>query len=453
MAFELYQGGIPSYSPYSSNLLIKTWDGNNWIRTGLPANGNADVYVGNDNGLKLLVLSNNVPVVSWLGFDFKTQEQGIFVHKRVKDEWLPRGEEVNWDLDYLDWPAFNPSLVLRGTRPTLAYQHNDRIFIKSWIDEVYRWGWSDFEIGGQDPSLGLLKNNAPILAYCEQDTTNNFPGKIYVQYAKILSSTPTNGSWNWEWLYLGDMLNKNPENDAQYPSISVGTDNKAVVTWQENDGTSWNVFVKRWNGTSWVQLGDSLDISIAANAQHPVIDIGTDNNPVVAWHEETASTSRIYAKRWDGTQWVQIGGFVNVSGSKKAYMPSLALDSLNNPVISWHEAGTTSNNVYTKRWDAVSSAWVRLGTVLDISSTANAENPSLQVGPNDYPTVAWQESGNVYVKTWDGTTWLQISKAVDVNLADSAANPTLVLRADGKPIVAWDESNSTTTSNIYVKRY
>jgi hypothetical protein len=441
-----HEVGRSPYSSEQSNLYVKRWDGTQWIKIGLPVNTNV-LY---DGGLTLDVLSNNVPNVSWLGTNLKTFERGVFVYKRVGDEWLQRGHKVDWDFG---GSSRNSSLILRGSnRPTLAFQHGQYdIIVKSWTNEVYQWG-AGFIFYGKDPSMSVFRNSAPILAYCIHDTSNNVPGRIYVQYAKILSSTSSNGIWNWEWLYLGDVLNKNSENDAQHPSISVGTDNKPVVTWQENNGTSWDVFVKRWDGTSWVQIGDSLDISLAANAQHPVIDIGTDNNPVVAWYEETATTSRIYAKRWDGTQWVQLGGFVNIAGSKKAYMPSLALDSLNNPVVSWHEASTTSNNVYAKRWDAVSGSWVRLGTLLDIASSANAENPSVQVGVNDYPTVAWQEAGNVYVKSWNGTTWIQVSKAVDVNLADNAANPSLVLRADGKPVVAWDESNST-TSNIYVKRY
>jgi hypothetical protein len=408
---------------------------------------NSEGSVQGYNVSRIAILSNNTPVVGWSGLKNTTGEEGIFVHKRVGDEWLQRGDSVNDE--YYPEPNQQPSTATRGNGAlTVAYQTDSggvpHTVVKRWINENLRWSPVAYFFDASNPSLALLNNTAPVIAY-------DSSGNIIVQYAKLLSIDPS-GYRSWDWIVLGDILNHNPEHDAQYPSISVGTDNKPIVTWQENDGTSWNIYVKRWNGTSWVQLGDALDFSLIANAQHSVIDIGTDNNPVVAWYEETSTTSRIYAKRWDGTQWVQLGGFINVAGSKKAYMPSLALDSLNNPFISWHEASTTSTNVYAKRWDAVSASWVRLGTLLDIASSANAENPSIQIGINDYPTVAWQESGNVYVKAWNGTAWTQISKAVDVNLADTAANPSLALRSDGKPIIAWDESSGT-ASNIYVKRY
>ena len=33
-----------------------------------------------------------------------------------------------------------------------------------------------------------------------------------------------------------------------------------VVAYYASDGTSWNIYVKRWNGSSWVQLGTILDV-------------------------------------------------------------------------------------------------------------------------------------------------------------------------------------------------
>jgi hypothetical protein len=437
-----HEYGPSPYSPNDSNIYVKRWDGISWVRLGLPVNGSA--FSGLD--IATTVLRNNAPVVVWWGENFETSETGIFVHKRVGDQWLQRGEEVN-----PDWlPAQNAVLALRNVnRPTIAYEMGrDEIVVTSWIDGKYRWG-GGISLYGTSPSLAVLKNSSPVVAYSERDTTNSIPGKIYVKYATMLN-VDDYGFWDWQWAQFGEALNTNLENEAQFPSIKIGTDNRAVVAWQENDGTSWDVHVKRWNGSTWIQLGDALDISLTANAQHPVVAIGTDNHPVIAWYEETATTARVYVKRWDGSQWIQVGKSLNVSNLQKAYLPSLVLESTDTPIVSWQETTATSKNVYVKRWDG--TAWVRLGTVVDISSSANAENPSLQIGFDNSPVVAWQEAGNIYVKRWDGTAWVQISGALDTVLANAASNPSLVLRGDGKPIVAWDETDGN-SSNIYVKRY
>ena len=106
-------------------------------------------------------------------------------------------------------------------------------------------------------------------------------------------------------------------------------------------------------------------------------------------------SGNIYVKRWNGTSWVQMGGILDVDPNEYAFDSSLALDSSGNPVVSWDECITynssfgrcESANVYVKRWDG--SNWVQLGGELDINPARNAEIS--QPGSGQF----WQSSGQL----------------------------------------------------------
>jgi hypothetical protein len=69
------------------------------------------------------------------------------------------------------------------------------------------------------------------------------------------------------------------------------------VAWFENDGTSDNIYVKRWDGTSWLLQGSGLDTVLSQEAQYPKVAMDSLGYPVVVWEEQVGSVKRIYVKR------------------------------------------------------------------------------------------------------------------------------------------------------------
>ena len=113
-----------------------------------------------------------------------------------------------------------------------------------------------------------------------------------------------------------------------------------MVSWEESDGISRNIYVKRWNGSSWVQLGTFLDVNTNRNAQSPSLALDSSGNPVVSWFEHDGTSENIYVKRYNAstTSWDLVGTtFLDVNTNRNAYNSSLALDSSGNPVVSWFE--------------------------------------------------------------------------------------------------------------------
>ncbi|MFN3484717.1 MAG: hypothetical protein ACK44W_04460 [Planctomycetota bacterium] len=179
------------------------------------------------------------------------------------------------------------------------------------------------------------------------------------------------------------------------------------------------IYLKRWNGASWEELGGSATGSGLDGAGFavftPSLALDGSGNPIVAWTHGTASAYAIYLKRWNGTAWEEIGGSASGFGisapSTTAAEPSLVLDSSGRPVIAWSDSSSGNAEIYLKRWNG--SSWEDLGGSASgggISATPTpSREPSLRLDSADRPAVAWTEqlpSGSrIYFKRWNGTSW------------------------------------------------
>jgi hypothetical protein len=305
-----------------------------------------------------------------------------------------------------------------------------------------------------NPSLALDSSGNPTISWYEWGGAS-FLYNIYVK------------RWNGSsWVQLGTALDVNTNSSAYYPSLALDNSGNPVVSWVESDGPSDNIYVKRWNGSNWVQLGGFLDANIDQNAYNPRLALDGAGNPVVSWHEDDGSNYNIYVKRWDGSSWVPLGGEIDMFNGFNAVESSLALDSSGNPVVAWREWNGTSDNIYVKRWVS-DVGWVSLGSSLNWITNLTAYSPSLALDSLGNPSVSWQECANpnpcnassnwnIYVKQWNGSTWNLVgNNPMDTSLANSSFYPSLSL-VNGNLSVAWQEGNgniSTINDSIYVKRF
>ncbi len=80
-------------------------------------------------------------------------------------------------------------------------------------------------------------------------------------------------------------------------SLAQTSDGIPVIAYSASDGTFNNISVKRWTGSSWVQLGGFLDVNTKGNANDPSLALDSSGNPVVAWEEDIGPSFNIYVKR------------------------------------------------------------------------------------------------------------------------------------------------------------
>ena len=201
---------------------------------------------------------------------------------------------------------------------------------------------------------------------------------------------------------------------AFFPSLAMGPDGKPVVAWYNASSGISDIYVKQWDGSAWAELGSGSASGggISHNPDSsldPSLAIGSDGKPVVAWQDRSSGSSyEIYVRHWNGSAWAELAGSATGGGisdnAHDSVEPSLAIGSDGAPVVAWHDQSNGNNyQVYARRWN--SAGWVEVGTGSAAGggishSNVDAMHPSLAISPNGDPVVAWNDGTNLTNK-WD----------------------------------------------------
>ena len=175
--------------------------------------------------------------------------------------------------------------------------------------------------------------------------------------------------WNgksWSNSY-GQPYPTNPANVSQNEGIStspcIAIDGSSLphIAWQDDTVGDNEIFYVKWNGKKWVNAQEKVYPSNTANvsrndgsSEHPSIVLDSLNRPSVTWDDDTRGSSDVFFVKWNGSSWVNIfdqsypknPGNLNGGSLAENYNPSLILDELGLPCILW-------NSKYTKDKDKI----------------------------------------------------------------------------------------------------
>lgn len=297
------------------------------------------------------------------------------------------------------------------------------------------------------PSLAIGAGQRPVLAYVR--TTAQSDGR---QVANVFVE-------RWDgtaWVPLGPSLNLKRRFAAEIPQVVVDAQDRPVVAWYEAqnvDGGRFAVYVKRWNGTAWEPLGTALNTDPRLSALSHSIALGPDQQPVVAMAESTTGGLAVRVRRWDGAQWLAVGGPDEIGLG--AYT-QVGVDAAGRITVAYAaEVAFGLRQVFVKRWDG--TQWQSLGGALNRDLSRPAVSPSLAVAPDGTLSIAWQEqiadANQVFAARWasDASGWQPLGGGLDGGVAGrSTIIPRLSLLASGQPVVAWTEA---LTMHTFVERW
>jgi hypothetical protein len=336
----------------------------------------------------LALQADDTPVVSFVQDDGSGSK--IFVRQwdsSAERWWFP----VDSALDEDALPDSKPSLALNEFgRPVVVFWENGY--------DLYAYQWSEFnnwqqygsgyivqgvnDFGVADASVAVRSDDTPVIAYAIYDAAE----ARYV--VKVVAWDESSSSWQT----IGSRLNIGTER-VSHPSLALDSSGNPVVAWQETVGTSSNIYVKRWNAatSTWDSLGTTLDRVKAGNAVRPSLVLRSDGQPVVAFEETYGTSQDIYVRRWTGTSWQFLRNSsasvaADVTSGSDAVTPHLSLRSDNVPVLTFEQG----DNIYVRRF--LSNTWRTVeGGIVDRNAANAASSPVVAVKTNKQPTVAWVE--------------------------------------------------------------
>lgn len=339
----------------------------------------------------------------------------------------------------------------------------------SWVevgtDSATGGGISNTGSFSYDPALAVAPDGTPFAAWSESISINTH---IYVRgwngitWAEVGDGSASGGGIS------------NLAGGSGSPSIAIAPDGTIYVAWEYRTRPSSEnseIFIRRWNGKAWVEVGEGSAHGggISNNGSwsiFPSLAIATDGTPYVAWQDYSSGHYEIYIRRWDGNQWVEVGnGSASGGGISNQFIvqnPALAISIDGFPCVAWDSGFFTGNsNIFVKCWDG--DAWIQMGD--DDSLTFFGLAPSLDIAPDGTIFIAWMDFSlsdehEIYVRRWDGSQWVEVGSGsasgggISNSPNNNSSTTSLKIAPDGKVYVAWVEYGITGIySDIYIRRW
>ncbi len=392
---------------------------------------------------------------------------------------LGAGSATGGGISANDGYSQSPSLATGpGGTKIVAWADNEagdsEIYVRRWNGAIWAEMGSGSASGGgisgndgdsYSPSLAIAPDGTVVVAWADESEDDV---EIYVR------------RWNGAaWVEMGSGsasgggISDN-DGDSWSPSLALGPDGMPIVAWDDESKDDGEIYVRRWNGSSWVEMGSGSasggGISMNSGfSAYPSLAVNSYGTPIIAWEDDTGGDADIYIRRWNGSSWVVMGANSASGGgisdnNGDSWSPSLAAGPAGTTIVAWEDDTSGAGEIYVRRWNDTS--WVEMGANSasggGISSNGGiSASPSLAIGPEDMPVIAWDDdtSGDaeIYVRRWNGSSWVEMGSGsasgggISGNEGDSWL-PSLAIGSDSMPIVAW-EDNLSFDAEIYVRQW
>ena len=199
------------------------------------------------------------------------------------------------------------------------------------------------------------------------------------------------------------------------------------------------------NGATWSPLPRVPDATEKMSAASLAID--SADRVHLAWTELSGANLQVFHAVWVEAEWsprTQVSATPGYSG-----FPATAFDRLDRLHVAWYGFDGSTYQVYYRVRDPVGT-W----DPTEIVSTGlrDANNPSLAIGPDDRPHVAWfLLSGNrlSVVYTSRETEWATVTTLS--NPSTFALEPSLAIASDGRIFATWTETYPNGTRAVVTR--
>jgi hypothetical protein len=269
--------------------------------------------------------------------------------------------------------------------------------------------------------------------------------------------------YSWSWSYnvfqaLASPITLDATHGATKPVLATDSAGKVVLGFVANDGSHNNFYVRRWNGTSWDNLGGA----ITANASDfngpwgpPMIApiAGQKLLATFAQQFSGATNASTYTFLWNGTTWSQLGAGVNgVAGAYCGY-PGVVGDTSGNPVVACQELGSGINkDMWAWSWNG--TTWVNMGgAVTNGTHACNTGWTGMALDSTNAPLMAYAEGNgtiqSIYVKRWNGSSWASLGTTASGT--DSAGNFGFTVDSTGAPVVSYQKYDGTNYNTVVTR--
>jgi hypothetical protein len=356
---------------------VYEWNGTNWIQRGddLIGTNQGDVFgeavsISSD-GNTIAIGAPGFLNPSYLGPTGPTGYTRIFEWNGTS--WIQKGNDINGEAPN-DVAGSSISLTANGNRIAIgASSNNGANGSSSGHCRIYEWNGSTWNQLGSD---------------IDGEAANDFSGSVSINATGTIVAIGASGNdaggtntgqvrvyeWNGSsWIQKGTDIDSDNTNASFGYTISLDTSGNTFIAggYSFVNGALGFVKVFSWDGTDWIQKGETILGSTGSDFLGTAVDISQDGS-IIAASSLTLVNGYVRVFKFIGSSWVQQGADILGEANGDQFGRSLSL-SADGSILA---AGTQFND-----GNGTSAGHIRVfeNTIL---STSDFENSTISFYPN-----------------------------------------------------------------------
>jgi len=295
-----------------------------------------------------------------------------------------------------------------------------------------------------------------------------------------------NGCWTKMDGSEGSENVSNDSGSSTLPKFSLTDSGTPYLVWLDNSTGNYEIFFRKWTvgagsgvcgagiDDCWTKMDGSAGTDnvsgTALNSGSTQFAIDNDNNPYIAWEEPVNGKTQIYFRKWTfGVGWTKMDGTpgtdnVSNDSGNNSHLAQFAIDSSNNPCLTWSVDLTGNGDIYFKKWTQ-GVGWTKMdGTpgADNVSNNSSASGlPKMRLDSLGFPIIIWRDvtsaNGEIFFTKWQpGTGWTKMDGTLGYeNISNTLGDSDSIdfkLDQSNIPNVVWDDA-TTGTRDIYFTKW
>lgn len=258
----------------------------------------------------------------------------------------------------------------------------------------------------------------------------------------------------------------NAANDQSAPQIVSDGAGGAIITWYDQRSSTFDVYAQRINASGAVQwTADGVAISTAGNSQYKC-QMTSDGagGAIIIWQDNRFSNWDVYAQRINGSgtvQWTANGVAVTNAVSDQTN-PQITSDGAGGAVVTWEDFRSGSNyDIYAQKINTSGAVQWTVDGVAISAATGYQQTPKITPDGSGGAIIAWQDQRNgssnndVFaqrINTSGTVQWTTDGVAISTAV-NNQTFPTLLGDGTGGAIIAWwDQRTFATSTDVYAQK-
>ncbi len=276
-----------------------------------------------------------------------------------------------------------------------------------------------------------------------------------------------------DWILPTTFEDKVSPSGAGAGEAKVAFDNSgnSVIVWTEQDESNlFRIFKSEFRNGSWTNPasraeGISPDIG---NAYEPAVEMDNNGNAIMAWQQETGTSTEVYISEyrggvWSGARIISGGGISSISSSGGAIISAplcvtstkakVAMSDSGDAVVIWTQC--SNNKLHLFKAEYRSGTWTYPVDLDDKISfdLYDVIGHQLAMDSDGNTIIVWtQNDGVVFKKEYRSAVWSDPPDAVSP-LTTVASSPYVAMDDNGNAIIAWRQISSGGRPEVFKAEY